>query len=64
LRRTISGFANHWPGGAIPEGSRIVCTVTGHGLKDPEIIAANVKIPAVIAPDETEVLRVLDRSQG
>jgi len=34
----------------IPEGSRIVCTVTGHGLKDPEIAAghsANLKtIPA------------------
>jgi threonine synthase len=64
LRRAITGLANHWPGGAIPEGSRIVCTVTGHGLKDPEIIAANVKIPAVIAPDETEVLRVLDRARG
>ena len=24
----------------IPEGSRIVCTVTGHGLKDPDIVAA------------------------
>src|SRR5207342_1886059 len=23
----------------IPEGSKIVCTVTGHGLKDPDVIA-------------------------
>jgi threonine synthase len=26
----------------IPEGSRIVCTVTGHGLKDPDIITAQM----------------------
>jgi threonine synthase len=27
----------------IPEGSRIVCTVTGHGLKDPDVIMQRMK---------------------
>src|ERR1700745_1952087 len=27
----------------IPEESRIVCTVTGHGLKDPDVITAQMK---------------------
>jgi len=27
----------------IPEGSRIVCTVTGHGLKDPDAIIERMK---------------------
>jgi threonine synthase len=27
----------------IPEGSRIVCTVTGHGLKDPDVIIQQMK---------------------
>jgi threonine synthase len=27
----------------IPEESRIVCTVTGHGLKDPDVITAQIK---------------------
>jgi len=27
----------------IPEGSRIVCTVTGHGLKDPDVITAQMQ---------------------
>jgi threonine synthase len=27
----------------IPEQSRIVCTVTGHGLKDPEVITEQIK---------------------
>jgi threonine synthase len=36
----------------IPEESRIVCTVTGHGLKDPDVITARVKelrtVPATV----------------
>src|SRR5204863_1180957 len=36
----------------IPDGSKIVCTVTGHGLKDPEVMADCItKLPAV-APTE------------
>jgi threonine synthase len=46
---------------AITEGQRIVCTVTGHGLKDPEIIS--VPTPTPVAPDESAVLRALDRSR-
>ena len=37
----------------IPEESRIVCTVTGHGLKDPEVITAQMKqlksVPATVS---------------
>ncbi len=43
--------------GRIGEGSRIVCTVTGHGLKDPEAIRF-VTEPAV-APNESDVLRAI-----
>jgi threonine synthase len=36
----------------IPERSRIVCTVTGHGLKDPDVITARMKelksVPATV----------------
>lgn len=43
----------------IPEGSKIACTVTGHGLKDPDVMADCItKLPA-IAPDEQEVLRAI-----
>ncbi|HJX80471.1 MAG TPA: pyridoxal-phosphate dependent enzyme, partial [Candidatus Udaeobacter sp.] len=35
-----------------PEQSRIVCTVTGHGLKDPDVIIAQMKklksVPATV----------------
>ena len=37
----------------IPEESRIVCTVTGHGLKDPDVITAQMKelksVPATLS---------------
>jgi threonine synthase len=38
--------------------SRIVCTVTGHGLKDPDIVAQEVE-QRVVAPNEHDVLRAL-----
>lgn len=48
-----------YPFRQIPEGSKIVCTVTGHGLKDPEVMMDCVtKLPAV-APNEQEVLRAI-----
>ncbi len=35
--------------------STIVCTVTGHGLKDPEIVAAHFQVPAAV-PATTEAV--------
>jgi len=43
----------------IPEGSRIVCTVTGHGLKDPEIAVAPSTELKTIAANEDAVLRAI-----
>src|SRR4029453_7544687 len=34
----------------IPEGSRIVCTVTGHGLKDPDVIMQRMRESKPVAP--------------
>ena len=44
----------------IPEQSRIVCTVTGHGLKDPEPFKNKIENLAPVAPKIDEVLRALD----
>jgi threonine synthase len=44
----------------IPEGSRIVCTVTGHGLKDPDIVAAGSADLKPVAANEDAVLRAID----
>ncbi len=55
-----SGFA----AASIPEGSRIVCTVTGHGLKDPEIVAANVEVAAAVPPNESAVRAAIAAARG
>src|SRR5213079_1181549 len=39
----------------IPEASRIVCTVTGHGLKDPDAITQGVKELKPVAASMTDV---------
>jgi threonine synthase len=48
-----------YPFARIPEGSRIVCTLTGHGLKDPEVMADRITKLTAVPPNEQEVLRAI-----
>ena len=43
----------------IRERARIVCTVTGHGLKDPDVISARVEKLEAIPANENAVLRAI-----
>jgi threonine synthase len=43
----------------IPEASRIVCTVTGHGLKDPDPITRRMKELKAVVPTVEDVRRAL-----
>ena len=43
----------------IPEGTRIVCTVTGHGLKDPDIVANRFTALKTVPPTERAVLEAI-----
>jgi len=43
----------------IPEESRIVCTVTGHGLKDPDALTGRMGKITSIAAKEEQVRRAL-----
>ena len=43
----------------VPEGSTVVCILTGHGLKDPDRAIAQIEVPAAIEPDEHAVRRAL-----
>ncbi|MBI5150137.1 MAG: threonine synthase [Candidatus Omnitrophica bacterium] len=38
-------------------GTRIVCTLTGHGLKDPDIAIKNVQPPVSLKPDVKAILK-------
>lgn len=51
---SVAGALRDIRNGRIPEGSSIVCTLTGHGLKDPDTAIAQasrtpIKVPAEIA---------------
>ena len=44
----------------IPEGSRIVCTVTGHGLKDPDVIMERMRELKPVAANLDAVRRAIE----
>ena len=44
----------------IPEASRIVCTVTGHGLKDPDMIIGRMKELDAVSATVTDVRRAVE----
>ena len=35
----------------VPEGSRVVCVLTGHGLKDPDIAVSQIAVPTPVDAD-------------
>lgn len=59
LRAGRTTSAGHFSAEQIPDGSRIVCTVTGHGLKDPQVISSASTPPRAVAPNDEAVLRAL-----
>ena len=32
----------------VPEGSTVVCVLTGHGLKDPDLAISQISVPTVV----------------
>ena len=58
-RGVIDRYRAYLPVSAIPEGCRIVCTVTGHGLKDPGVIVTTSD--AAVQPNESAVRRALEK---
>lgn len=48
---SVAGLLKSAAAGKVPSGSRVVCTVTGHGLKDPEWAISTAPAPTTIAND-------------
>jgi threonine synthase len=36
---------------AVPAGSTVVCVLTGHGLKDPDIAIGQIAVPTPVDPE-------------
>jgi threonine synthase len=39
----------------VPEGSTVVCVLTGHGLKDPDVVIGQIDVPSVVDADYAAV---------
>jgi len=43
----------------VPDGSTVVCVLTGHGLKDPDLAISQITVPKVVDPELDAVLAEL-----
>ncbi|MEI8262828.1 MAG: threonine synthase [Actinomycetes bacterium] len=43
----------------VPEGSRVVCVLTGNGLKDPDRAISQIEVPRAVEPTMSEILKEL-----
>ncbi|MBX6357772.1 MAG: threonine synthase [Micromonosporaceae bacterium] len=57
---SVAGLLQAVEAGRIPRGSTVVCTVTGHGLKDPEWAISTAPAPTTIGNDVVAAARALD----
>jgi threonine synthase len=57
---SVAGLLQSAEAGLVPAGSTVVCTVTGHGLKDPEWAISTAPAPVTIPVDVLAAARTLD----
>ena len=55
----LAGIIKVQQAGGFPEGSLVVATMTGHGLKDPENAVANARVEPVTVPAELEAVKAV-----
>jgi threonine synthase len=57
---SVAGLLQSAAAGLVPRGSTVVCTVTGHGLKDPDWAISTAPAPTTIPTDALAAARELD----
>jgi threonine synthase len=57
---SVAGLLQSAAAGLVPRGSTVVCTVTGHGLKDPEWAISTAPAPTTIPADALAAAKELD----
>jgi threonine synthase len=57
---SVAGLLQLTAAGLLPHGSTVVCTLTGHGLKDPEWAISTAPAPITIAADPLAAAGALD----
>jgi threonine synthase len=57
---SVAGLLKYGATGALRPGSICVCTLTGHGLKDPDTALKNLSNTIVVEPDIAKVMKILE----
>jgi threonine synthase len=56
---SVAGALKYAATGGLRPGSIVACTLTGHGLKDPDTALKNLSNAIVVEPDVGKVLKIL-----
>jgi threonine synthase len=56
---SVAGLYKTFNRGELPGGSLVVCVLTGHGLKDPDLAVKSVEEPIVVMPRMEDVVEKL-----
>ncbi len=56
---SVAGILKYAARGTFQKGDVVVCTLTGHGLKDPDTVMKTGQGPVVVEPDYKKVLKAL-----
>ena len=56
----VAGLKKMAAAGEVPTGVRIVCVLTGHGLKDPDFALESSPAPTRIGTDREPLLQALN----
>ncbi|HEX5038287.1 MAG TPA: threonine synthase [bacterium] len=56
---SVAGILKHAKRGLFKKGDVVVCTLTGHGLKDPDTALKTGSKPVIVKPDFKKVLKAL-----
>jgi len=57
---SVAGALKYGASGGLKPGSTLVCTLTGHGLKDPDTALKNLSNTIVVEPDLDKIARALE----
>ena len=60
---SVAGAIKCGANGAIKPGSVVVCTLTGHGLKDPDTALKNLSSTIVCEPDIDKVYKIMENER-
>jgi threonine synthase len=56
---SVAGLLRLGADGVLPRAARVVCVLTGHGLKDPDIAISQISVPTAVDADLKAVLAEL-----